>query len=48
MALGGACTLGGNRRRKEGRQAEAAKKSCPVSRALAGPELTLEVVFEPS
>lgn len=30
------------------RQAEAAKKNCPVSKALAGPEITLEAVFEPS
>jgi lipoyl-dependent peroxiredoxin len=30
------------------KQAEAAKKNCPVSRALAGPEITLEATLEPS
>jgi osmotically inducible protein OsmC len=30
------------------KQAEAAKKNCPVSKALAGPEITLEAIFEPS
>lgn len=30
------------------RQAETAKKSCPVSRALAGPEIVLEALLEPS
>jgi osmotically inducible protein OsmC len=30
------------------KQAEAAKKNCPVSRALAGPEITLEATLQPS
>jgi osmotically inducible protein OsmC len=30
------------------KQAEAAKKTCPVSRALAGPEITLEATLESS
>jgi lipoyl-dependent peroxiredoxin len=30
------------------KQAEAAKKSCPVSRALAGPAIVLEATLEPS
>lgn len=30
------------------KQAEAAKKSCPVSKALAGPEITLEATLQPS
>jgi organic hydroperoxide reductase OsmC/OhrA len=30
------------------KQAESAKKSCPVSRALAGPEITLEAMLQPS
>jgi osmotically inducible protein OsmC len=30
------------------KQADAAKKNCPVSKALAGPEITLEATLQPS